>query len=231
MHQARKPDIMADAAYAIFNTPSRELTGQFLIDDRFLATRGVTDFDRYSVDPTQELAPDFFLPDDSVAAAERPHGRKLWRSPVTYRAPLADIGVALKYAAGTSRGDRRRTVRRPHHGRRRRSAGGSRPLRRRGARAAQSRRRQIRHAVQGRRCHHARPAGRRPITAGARAAGTVSPRRPNGAARPCRRSSTSACMEMWNSAAHGLLPRAAADHGGRSTRCMRMAARRSSAPI
>ena len=37
MHQARKPDIMADAAYVIFTSPSRELTGQFLIDDTFLA--------------------------------------------------------------------------------------------------------------------------------------------------------------------------------------------------
>ena len=64
MRQARKPDIVADAAYAIFCTPSRELTGRFLIDDNFLAQRGVTDFDRYRVDPTQELAQDFFVPDD-----------------------------------------------------------------------------------------------------------------------------------------------------------------------
>jgi citronellol/citronellal dehydrogenase len=64
MRQARKPDIVADAAHAIFSSPSRELTGRFLIDDTFLAQRGVTNFDRYRVDPTQELAQDFFLPDD-----------------------------------------------------------------------------------------------------------------------------------------------------------------------
>jgi citronellol/citronellal dehydrogenase len=64
MRQARKPEIMADAAYAIFSTPSRQLTGRFLIDDNFLAEHGVTDFDRYRVDPTQQLAPDFFVPDD-----------------------------------------------------------------------------------------------------------------------------------------------------------------------
>jgi citronellol/citronellal dehydrogenase len=64
MRQARKPDIMADAAYAIFASPSRELTGRFLIDDNFLAERGVTDFDRYRVDPKEPLAQDFFLPDD-----------------------------------------------------------------------------------------------------------------------------------------------------------------------
>jgi citronellol/citronellal dehydrogenase len=64
MRQARKPDIMADAAHAVFESPSRQLTGRFLIDDNFLAERGVVDFDRYRVDPTQPLTRDFFLPDD-----------------------------------------------------------------------------------------------------------------------------------------------------------------------
>ena len=64
MRMARKPDIVADAAYTVFSKSSRELTGQFLIDDVFLAENGVTDFDQYRVDPTQQLAPDFFVPDD-----------------------------------------------------------------------------------------------------------------------------------------------------------------------
>jgi citronellol/citronellal dehydrogenase len=64
MRRARKPDIVADAAYAVFSTPSRQLTGRFLIDDNFLAERGVTDFERYRADPTQKLAQDFFVPDD-----------------------------------------------------------------------------------------------------------------------------------------------------------------------
>ncbi len=74
MRQARKPEIMADAAYAIFSSPAREFTGRFLIDDTFLYERGVTDFARYRVDPTQELAPDFFVPDSipPPAAGERP---------------------------------------------------------------------------------------------------------------------------------------------------------------
>jgi citronellol/citronellal dehydrogenase len=63
---SRKPDIMADAAHAVFSTPARELTGRFLIDDSFLAEHGVTDFEHYRVDPTQKLASDFFVPDDSV---------------------------------------------------------------------------------------------------------------------------------------------------------------------
>jgi citronellol/citronellal dehydrogenase len=64
MRQARKPDIMADAAYAVLTSPSREFTGHFLIDDTFLAERGVSDFEHYRVDPTKPLAQDFFLPDD-----------------------------------------------------------------------------------------------------------------------------------------------------------------------
>jgi citronellol/citronellal dehydrogenase len=65
MRASRKPEIMADAAHAIFMTPSRSLTGRFLIDDVFLHENGVTDFDVYRVDPTSPLAPDFFVPDDT----------------------------------------------------------------------------------------------------------------------------------------------------------------------
>jgi citronellol/citronellal dehydrogenase len=65
MRASRKPDIMADAAHAIFMTPSRELTGRFLIDDVFLSENGVSDFDVYRVDPTSPLAPDFFVPEDT----------------------------------------------------------------------------------------------------------------------------------------------------------------------
>ncbi len=64
MRKARKPEIMADAAYEIFISPSRALTGRFLIDDSFLAERGVRDFEPYRIDATQVLSRDFFLPDD-----------------------------------------------------------------------------------------------------------------------------------------------------------------------
>ena len=66
MRHCRKPEIMADAAHAIFTSPSRELTGQFLIDDELLYARGVRDFEGYRVDPTAPLAPDFFVPDDRL---------------------------------------------------------------------------------------------------------------------------------------------------------------------
>jgi citronellol/citronellal dehydrogenase len=64
IRQSRKPEIMAEAAYAVFSRPSTELTGRFLIDDNFLAENGVADFDQYRVDPTQSLAQDFFVPSE-----------------------------------------------------------------------------------------------------------------------------------------------------------------------
>jgi citronellol/citronellal dehydrogenase len=63
MRRSRTPDILADAACRIFLKPAKSFTGHFLIDDTFLAAEGVTDFDRYRVDPREPLAPDFFVPD------------------------------------------------------------------------------------------------------------------------------------------------------------------------
>jgi citronellol/citronellal dehydrogenase len=65
MHASRTPDILADAAHAIFNKP-KTFTGNFLIDDTFLAGEGVTDFDKYRADPAQRLQIDFFVPDDML---------------------------------------------------------------------------------------------------------------------------------------------------------------------
>jgi citronellol/citronellal dehydrogenase len=65
MRRCRTPAIMADAAYAIITKPSRTLTGQFLIDDSFLYAEGERDFDKYRVDRSVPLAPDFFVPGTS----------------------------------------------------------------------------------------------------------------------------------------------------------------------
>jgi citronellol/citronellal dehydrogenase len=67
MRRSRTPDIIADAARAIFAKPAKTFTGHFLIDDTFLAAEGVTDFARYRVDPSEPLQPDFFVPDDIPA--------------------------------------------------------------------------------------------------------------------------------------------------------------------
>ena len=50
MRMSRKPEILAEAAYRIFHKP-KSFTGNFLIDDTFLAGEGVSDFDQYRVDP------------------------------------------------------------------------------------------------------------------------------------------------------------------------------------
>ena len=63
MSMSRTPEILADAAYAIFHKP-KSFTGNFLLDDTFLAGEGITDFDKYRADPTQRLQIDFFVPDD-----------------------------------------------------------------------------------------------------------------------------------------------------------------------
>ena len=62
---SRTPDIMADAAHLILTQPSRDLTGQFLIDDSVLYEKGgVTDFSPYRVDASKPLVQDFFVPED-----------------------------------------------------------------------------------------------------------------------------------------------------------------------
>ena len=66
MKGCRKPEIMADAAHAIFNKPARQFSGNFLIDDTFLYGEGVRDFEPYRVDPSRPLMPDFFVPEDSA---------------------------------------------------------------------------------------------------------------------------------------------------------------------
>jgi citronellol/citronellal dehydrogenase len=62
MLRSRKPAILAEAACRIFQKP-KTFTGNFLIDDTFLAGEGIRDFDQYRVDPSQPLQVDFFVPD------------------------------------------------------------------------------------------------------------------------------------------------------------------------
>lgn len=58
----RKPEIMGDAAYAIFNRKAIECTGNFFIDDEVLTEEGVTDFDKYAVKPgTTDFLKDLYL--------------------------------------------------------------------------------------------------------------------------------------------------------------------------
>lgn len=58
----RTPEILADAAYVIFNRKSTDCTGNFFVDDEVLASEGITDLEKYSVTPgTKDFLLDFFL--------------------------------------------------------------------------------------------------------------------------------------------------------------------------
>ncbi len=66
MAKSRTPEIIADAAHLILSQPSRQFTGQFVIDDSLLSELGgVTDFECYRVDPSQPLIADYFVPETS----------------------------------------------------------------------------------------------------------------------------------------------------------------------
>ncbi len=58
----RKPEILSDSAYIIFNRSAKECTGNFFIDDELLASEGITDLEKYSVVPgTKEFIQDLFI--------------------------------------------------------------------------------------------------------------------------------------------------------------------------
>jgi citronellol/citronellal dehydrogenase len=61
MKGSRSPAIMGDAAYAIFAKNSREVTGNFFIDDEVLKAEGKTNLDEYAMTPGAHLLPDFFV--------------------------------------------------------------------------------------------------------------------------------------------------------------------------
>ena len=61
MAKARRPEIYADAAYAILNRPSRECTGNTYLCEDVLAQEGVTDLNPYSYVPGAELQVDLFV--------------------------------------------------------------------------------------------------------------------------------------------------------------------------
>lgn len=60
INMSRTPDIIADAAYHIFQRPSNQCTGNFFIDEQVLAEEGVTDLSHYSVVPGATLYNDLF---------------------------------------------------------------------------------------------------------------------------------------------------------------------------
>jgi citronellol/citronellal dehydrogenase len=61
IRRCRKPEIMSDAFYELVTSESLDVTGQFLIDEDFLRSRGVQDFEQYAVEPGQTLLHDLFV--------------------------------------------------------------------------------------------------------------------------------------------------------------------------
>ena len=66
MRASRTPEIMADAAYAIFTRPAREFTGNFCIDDSCSTPAACATSSATASIPRSPLMPDFFVPDDDV---------------------------------------------------------------------------------------------------------------------------------------------------------------------
>jgi citronellol/citronellal dehydrogenase len=61
MARARKPELYADAAYAVLTRPSRGCTGHMYLCEDVLEQEGVTDFDQYAYIPGAEPQVDLFV--------------------------------------------------------------------------------------------------------------------------------------------------------------------------
>ncbi|XP_012262596.2 hydroxysteroid dehydrogenase-like protein 2 [Athalia rosae] len=68
----RKPEIVADTVYSLLCKDSRSITGQFLVDEDYLRSEGITDFAQYACNPKYQdnLMPDFFLDVDPETILE-----------------------------------------------------------------------------------------------------------------------------------------------------------------
>jgi citronellol/citronellal dehydrogenase len=63
MQMSRTPEIVAEAACHILRRPATDCTGNFFIDEDVLTQEGITDFEKYAVNPQQKLMKDIFLDD------------------------------------------------------------------------------------------------------------------------------------------------------------------------
>src|SRR5205085_6953711 len=61
VRHSRKPEIVADAAYAILESSFEDGSGNFYIDEEVLRKTGVENFDQYAITPGVNLMPDLFL--------------------------------------------------------------------------------------------------------------------------------------------------------------------------
>lgn len=61
MNVSRKPEIVADAAYAILSKPAAACTGNLFLDEDVLKAAGITDFSVYNFIPGSRLQKDLFV--------------------------------------------------------------------------------------------------------------------------------------------------------------------------
>jgi citronellol/citronellal dehydrogenase len=61
IQRSRTAEIVADAAAYILQRPSFETTGNFFIDEDVLHEAGITDLEKYAINPAQKLMNDLFL--------------------------------------------------------------------------------------------------------------------------------------------------------------------------
>jgi citronellol/citronellal dehydrogenase len=61
MARSRRPELYADAAYAVMTRPSRECTGNMYLCEDVLAEEGITDLDEYAYVPGVEPQVDLFV--------------------------------------------------------------------------------------------------------------------------------------------------------------------------
>lgn len=63
-HMSRKPSIVADAAYQIITSNSKEVTGNFFIDEVVLRQKGIKNFRQYAMHRFLPVLPDLFVDKD-----------------------------------------------------------------------------------------------------------------------------------------------------------------------
>ena len=61
VNRSRKPEILADCAFHILQRSSKECTGNLYLDEQLLKEAGITDLDRYAVNPGGPLQQDLYI--------------------------------------------------------------------------------------------------------------------------------------------------------------------------
>merc|ERR1711892_932990 len=106
--QCRTPQIMADAAYVILTSDSKNFSGNFCVDEHILRECGVKDFSNYLAPGESEdsLMPDFFLDEfldhsgAGAAEAESIVARAAKPAAVKAAAPAAGSGDPIEAVFG-----------------------------------------------------------------------------------------------------------------------------------